>query len=1110
MNEPSKAVFLSYASQDAEAAKRIADALRETGVEVWFDQSELRGGDAWDQNIRRQIKSCALFIPVVSANTQARREGYFRLEWKLADDRTHLMAKGTPFILPVCVDDTKDWDAIVPDSFMSVQWTRLAAGAGATAFAGRVAQLLRGENPAPASRRAPTAAADPTTPGPVRSGKKTWLVASVAAIAALGGVVAWRWTRGVDARTAQPAAAQTSTSPAAASQSEAQKLTRQALALLDDPMELRENFFLADELAQRAVKADPTDGEAWAVAGRVSMNLARRAFDVSPARLELARTQIGRARSLAPASIEGAFASALLQQRNGDVTAAEQLLLELTEKAPGDWRIWMELGRLRFIKESNAEAVAAYDKAAALAPNDARPPCRKANVLISDLRLAEADQLFTRALTLNPGREVYLRRFLFLGLYVYDVPAARAFLETVPVALRQEDGMISQVAEFYLRTGDGDRALAELRRLPRDFFEDGWDWRPKGYLAGYAHQIAGRPAAAQSEWKQALAVVEKRLVAEPRNESLLYWQCVLQALTGQVAAAREGRKVLNELSVESVRQDSGWFDAILLVALGDHEAAIDLMVKRWPTMGRVRMDLWGDFLYAPWFAPIRNDPRIRAMALEHKAAIDRAYKPEAGGAAAPEVKSVAVLAFDNRSDDKDAEYFSDGVSEELINALGRVPGLTVKGRTSAFFFKGRNETAQEIAEKLGVAYLVRGSVRKAGSQVRITVQLSRAATDQLIWSSEPLDRDLKDVFAVQDEIVALIAKNLSVQMGVATRAAHAVTPDALAALLEGRHFWVLRTPEGFARARTMFNRAVALDPEWAPAHAALANLEAIEASYVKGAGGAAAAQFQVAEQAAKRAIQLDPTLGEPYAALGKIAMEAGRAAEATDYFRRALALEPNNALVHDWYGDLCVGQGRLDVAIAEYRRALELEPLSPYILWDLAWELLHVRRFEESLALVDRAIALTPAGSPRLALRRARLLVELGRQAEAATALKSFLSTIATETDPQFANELVWALRATGSAAESERWAKEFVQHYPDSPASGVIWVMLGDLEKAYPLLEKTPMIFHQQIYWESIFDPLRGTPRFQQLLDKLGCADAYQVARDTRDRLLREYAAQK
>ena len=127
MNTPG-AVFLSYASEDVVAALRICHALRAAEVEVWFDQSELVGGDAWDAKIRGQIKACAIFAPVISANTQARREGYFRIEWKLADDRTHLMAKGTPFLLPVCIDETKDWDAIVPDAFMTVQWTRLPGG----------------------------------------------------------------------------------------------------------------------------------------------------------------------------------------------------------------------------------------------------------------------------------------------------------------------------------------------------------------------------------------------------------------------------------------------------------------------------------------------------------------------------------------------------------------------------------------------------------------------------------------------------------------------------------------------------------------------------------------------------------------------------------------------------------------------------------------------------------------------------------------------------------------------------------------------------------------------------------------------------------------------
>src|SRR3954462_1461753 len=136
--DSSRAVFLSYASQDAEAARRVCEALRAADVEVWFDQSELVGGDAWDAKIRKQIKDCALFVPMISAATQGRTEGYFRLEWRLADQRTHLMAKGRPFLLPVVIDDTRDADAHVPDSFTEVQWTKLAGGETRSAFAARV------------------------------------------------------------------------------------------------------------------------------------------------------------------------------------------------------------------------------------------------------------------------------------------------------------------------------------------------------------------------------------------------------------------------------------------------------------------------------------------------------------------------------------------------------------------------------------------------------------------------------------------------------------------------------------------------------------------------------------------------------------------------------------------------------------------------------------------------------------------------------------------------------------------------------------------------------------------------------------------------------------
>lgn len=179
------AVFLSYASQDSETAARICEALRAAGVDVWFDQSELRGGDAWDRNIRRQIRDCSLFIPIVSRNTQARSEGYFRLEWRLADERTHLMGRTRAFIVPVCVDETREVDADVPDSFVAAQWTRLPGGQTPPAFCNRIATLLAG--PAPAERQSAIANPPAAARGPARI-----VVAGVLSALALTGAW-WLW-----------------------------------------------------------------------------------------------------------------------------------------------------------------------------------------------------------------------------------------------------------------------------------------------------------------------------------------------------------------------------------------------------------------------------------------------------------------------------------------------------------------------------------------------------------------------------------------------------------------------------------------------------------------------------------------------------------------------------------------------------------------------------------------------------------------------------------------------------------------------------------------------------------------------------------------------------
>jgi tetratricopeptide (TPR) repeat protein len=199
-----RAVFLSYASEDARAAERICTALRAAGIEVWFDRSELRGGDAWDNAIRRQIKNCALFIPIISSNSHARAEGYFRLEWKLAVDRSHLMASDRAFLVPVVIDGTPDSDDRVPDRFREVQWMRLPDGETPSAFVEHILRLLPLPQSAPAAPRSAaempkTAPSQPTDPAPatlaVRPSKLPLAAALVASVVIIGAAIAWGTTR---------------------------------------------------------------------------------------------------------------------------------------------------------------------------------------------------------------------------------------------------------------------------------------------------------------------------------------------------------------------------------------------------------------------------------------------------------------------------------------------------------------------------------------------------------------------------------------------------------------------------------------------------------------------------------------------------------------------------------------------------------------------------------------------------------------------------------------------------------------------------------------------------------------------------------------------------
>ncbi len=683
-----KAVFLSYASQDAEAVARLAEALRAAGVEVWFDQNELVGGDAWDAKIRKQIAACALFVPVISAATQARREGYFRLEWRLAAQRTHMMSESVAFLLPVVIDATRDAEADVPAEFKAVQWTRLrqgfggqALGAEVEAFGGRVRTLLFGS--------------------------------------AVGG------------------------------------------------------------------------------------------------------------------------------------------------------------------------------------------------------------------------------------------------------ALRPDE------------------------------------------------------------------------VSRPKP-------------SGRKAPPTTGRRVAAVLA------------ALAVLAAG-----------------------------AVWWG------RPRAVAVV----------PASGEKAAE--KAVAVLVFENRSEEKADDSFSEGISEELAVVLGKVPGLRVAGWASVMAVKNASLSDAEIARRLGVSYIVSGSVQRSGTQLRITARLVNAADGFQLWS-ERLQRDAKEIFALQDEIAGLIAQNLQLKLGLAARRERQVDPEAHRLLLEGRHFANRRNDEGFARAEASFRQALALDPGFADAQSGIASVHALRATFRQLPENAPEVleDLRLARVAAERAVTLDGTLAEAHAILAYTRFKQGEAAAARQGFEQALAMNPNSVTTVLWATVLHTAEGRLDEMVRGFARVEQLDPLSFIGLHLYAEALFFAGRHADALRVAERAAQLRPdIYIPNLGLR-AQLLFMLGRRAEALAAARQVRANPQIDTRWSGDAAAVWVLRQGGESREAGEYAAEALARLaPNSQTRAQIHAAQGNLAAASETLPGTKNTEYRYLYWEPMWDALRDDPRFVAALEKMGLTERHRVARETWAKLQREGA---
>jgi len=676
---PSHAVFLSYASQDAQAAQRICEVLRAAGIEVWFDQSELRGGDAWDRRIREQIHDCRLFIAVISANTETRDEGYFRREWSLAVDRTRDMADKRAFLVPVVVDGTPERGASVPEKFHELQWTRLPGGETPPAFVERVRRLLLPEAPS-----------------------------------AQAGAPASRTTA-----TVQPSARSTA--------------------------------------------------------------------------------------------------------------------------AP--WRA-------------------------------------RAGVLATGAVLAVA--------------------LAYLAIDKFSISKHAAPL-TSPAA---------------------------------------------------ATQTAASPPAA---------------------------------------------------------------------------------------------------------AAVFNPPP----------------------------HSIAVLPFVNMSGNKDQEYFSDGLSEELLNSLARIDELQVAARTSSFYFKGKDVDLNTVAHKLNVAAVLEGSVRRSGHTVRITAQLNNAITGYHLWS-ETYDRDLKDVLKLQTEIATAVASALKItllgDLAAKIELGGTRNPAAFDAYVRAlkTHYTAVRAKEE-QDAIDGFTRAIRLDPNYALAYAGRSIALSSSVSYWAIAATAAPAILDRSLVDARKAIALAPGIADGHVALAAAYENALEFARAGEEYERALALAPGSARVLRDYGAFAILMGRSDSGLTMVRRAAVVDPLNYASFMFLGNGLQALRRYQEATAAYNRALALAPDSSDaRTQLGITQYLLGDARAA------RSFCEEAAEDYDfrPQC---LAMAYHKLGRDADAAAALAALKARWGDSgpPLYAVVYAQWGDTTKALEWLDtairqRSPGL--EGLKTDRLLDPLRNEPRFQAI----------------------------
>jgi TolB-like protein/Flp pilus assembly protein TadD/class 3 adenylate cyclase len=455
-------------------------------------------------------------------------------------------------------------------------------------------------------------------------------------------------------------------------------------------------------------------------------------------------------------------------------------------------------------------------------------------------------------------------------------------------------------------------------------------------------------------------------------------------------------------------------------------------------------------------------------------------------------KSIAVLPFGNLSRDPDNAYFVEGIQDEILTRLSKIADLKVISRTSTQKYKSAPDNLRDVARELGVANILEGSVQKSNDQVRVNVQLINALTDAHLWA-DTYDRKLTDMFAVESEIAKTIAETLQAKLSGSEKTAISKkpteNPEAYELYLKGRFFWNKRTADDLRKSIDYFNQAIEKDPNYAQAHAGLAQSWKLLPAFN---GGAPKDCFPQAEAAAKKALALDDTSSSAHAAMASLkGLNGFDYPGAISEYERALQLNPNDATAHQWFAnDTLANVGQNERELTEMKRAVELDPLSLVINSNLGWAYIHLGRLDEAVAQLRKTVEMD--GGFYYARYGLGLALEL--KGAIPEAIAEYQKAIAITEDPVPLGMLGRLYGAQGRKDDAQKILQQLRQrrgqHYTAAYSLALVYLGMGDHHEALNWLEKG----YQErdgfnigpIRVDPLLIPLRGDPRFEALAEKI------------------------